>query len=129
MFGNYQNTDIDWKYKTEPEPGACLSSPEHRCAWPRGKVMGGTSAINGMSYNRGNAADYDGWAARGNPGWSYEEVLPYFKLSENNENIDEVDPRYHAAGGLLSIGYFPDNAPLTYALLQGGQELGEFVFI
>lgn len=124
LYMNYQNTDIDWKFKTEPESSACLSSPEHRCSWPRGKALGGTSVINGMSYNRGNAADYDEWAAQGNAGWQYDEVLPYFKMSEKNENIDEVDRRFHGVDGPLSIGYMPFNPVMTFAILKGGQELG-----
>lgn len=124
LYINYQNTDIDWKYKTEAEKNACLSSPEHRCAWPRGKALGGTSVINGMSYNRGNPADYDGWAARGNPGWEYNEVLPFFKLSEKNENFEGVDQRYHGDKGPLSIGYLPYNPAMTYSILKGGEEMG-----
>lgn len=80
--------------------------------------------INGMSYNRGNAADYDGWAAMGNEGWKYNEVLNFFKLSENNSNIEELDQRFHAAGGPLTIGYMPFNPLMAYQILKGGEELG-----
>lgn len=125
MFLNYLNTNIDWKYKTEPESKACFASPEHRCAWPRGKALGGTSVFNGMSYNRGNPADYNGWAAQGNPGWQYDDVLPFFKLSENNSNIDGLDPMFHGSNGPLSIGYLPYYPAMTFAILKGGQELGE----
>ena len=67
---------------------------------PRGKVLGGTSAINGMSYVRGQPADYDGWAAQGCQGWDFESVLPYFKRAEDNENGADA---YHGTGGPLAV--------------------------
>lgn len=124
MFLNYLGSDIDYKFKTEPEKGACLSSPEHRCYWPRGKVLGGTSVINGMMYIRGNPSDYDDWEAMGNPGWKWEEVLPYFKKSEDNLQIKEVDSKYHSTGGLLPVSRFPYIPPLSKAILQGAYQLG-----
>ena len=69
----------DWCYWTDPDDGIA-----GRCLqWPRGKVLGGSSAINGLLYVRGQAEDYDHWAALGNPGWSYSEVLPYFIKSDS----------------------------------------------
>ena len=64
-----------WTYGSEPDP----RTQERRIPLPQGKTLGGSSAINGLIYNRGQAEDYDGWAALGNPGWSFAEVLPYFK--------------------------------------------------
>jgi choline dehydrogenase-like flavoprotein len=60
--------------------------------------LGGTSVINGMMYIRGNPSDYDDWEASGNPGWNFESILPYFKKSEDNQQMNEVDPKYHATG-------------------------------
>ncbi|BAQ74180.1 choline dehydrogenase [Pseudomonas sp. Os17] len=74
------NPRTDWCFKTEAEPGLQGRS----LSYPRGKVLGGCSSINGMIYMRGQAADYDGWAAAGNPGWSWQDVLPLFKKSENH---------------------------------------------
>ncbi|MDP9529522.1 GMC family oxidoreductase [Pseudomonas protegens] len=74
------NPRTDWCFKTEAEPGLQGRS----LSYPRGKVLGGCSSINGMIYMRGQAADYDGWAAEGNPGWSWQDVLPLFKKSENH---------------------------------------------
>lgn len=125
MFINFIGSDIDWKFHTEPEKNACLSSPEQRCYWPRGKVLGGTSVMNGMMYLRGNREDYDDWAAMGNPGWSYDEVLPFFMKSEDNIQINEVDRKYHATGGMLPVSKFPYNPPMSYAILRAGQELGK----
>lgn len=127
MFLNYIGTDIDWKYNTEPERKACLASPEQRCFWPRGKVLGGTSVINGMMYIRGNKEDYDDWEAMGNPGWGYDDILPYFLKSEDNLQINEMDAEYHRSGGLLPVSKFPYHPPLSYALLRGATELGNCI--
>lgn len=127
MFLNFIGSSIDWGYNTEPEDGACLNSPERRCNWPRGKVLGGTSTMNGMMYMRGARADFDSWAARGNAGWSYEEVLPFFIKSEDNLQPGLVDAGYHGQGGPLSVTQFPYHPPLSHALLQAARELGQRV--
>lgn len=77
-----QFSPFNWGYKVEPQENACLGMIDRQCAWPRGKVVGGSSSINYMIHTRGNKLDYDRWAALGNEGWSYREVLPYFKKSE-----------------------------------------------
>ncbi len=79
------NPRTDWRYRTEAEAG--LNG--RKLVYPRGKVVGGSSSINGMIYMRGQKRDYDGWAAAGNPGWSWDEVLPLFKKSENHWSLDE----------------------------------------
>ena len=76
------NPRYDWRYMTEPDP----TRYGRRDLWPRGKVLGGSSSINAMVYMRGQPSDYDSWAALGNTGWSYREVLPYFQMCETNEN-------------------------------------------
>lgn len=76
-------------------------------------------------YIRGNKEDYDDWEAMGNPGWGYEDVLPYFLKSEDNLQINEVDSKYHRTGGLLPVSKFPYHPPLSYAILRGAQELGK----
>ncbi|XP_025205894.1 glucose dehydrogenase [FAD, quinone] isoform X2 [Melanaphis sacchari] len=124
MFLNFLGSSIDWSYNTEPEEMACLSSPERRCNWPRGKVLGGTSVMNGMMYMRGSRHDFDGWAKMGNPGWSYQEVLPYFLKSEDNHQATIMDAGYHGVGGPLPVGQFPYHPPLSLAILQAGLELG-----
>ena len=127
MFLNFIASDIDWKYNTEPEKSACLSSEGQRCYWPRGKVLGGTSVLNGMMYIRGNREDYDDWAALGNPGWSYKDVLPFFIKSENNLQVDEVGRDIHGTGGPMPVSKFPYNPPLSYAILKAGEELGKLI--
>ncbi|XP_064627624.1 glucose dehydrogenase [FAD, quinone]-like [Lineus longissimus] len=77
------HTEHDWQYKTTKQTRACLGMPNGECPWPRGKALGGSTAINGMLYVRGNRADFDDWEKNGVKGWNYEEVLPYFKKAEN----------------------------------------------
>ncbi|KAI5636589.1 GMC oxidoreductase domain-containing protein [Phthorimaea operculella] len=103
-FNNF-NSEVDWAYKPEPQAHACKSYVDGRCAFPRGKVLGGSSSINGLFYVRGNKLDFDEWAAAGNPGWSYEEVLPYFKKSENytGPQLSRDLKRYHSTEGYLSV--------------------------
>ena len=86
----------NWAFKTTPQPGL----DGRRGYQPRGKTLGGSSAINAMVYTRGHRSDYDAWAALGNPGWSYADVLPYFRRAENNERIADA---FHGQGGPLNV--------------------------
>src|SRR3569833_604206 len=80
-FGKtFADPKVNWCYETEPDPGA----GGRRIFWPRGKVLGGSSSINGMVYIRGQHEDFDLWRLLGNPGWSAADVLPYFKRAERN---------------------------------------------
>ena len=107
----------DWCYETEPQPN--LSN--RRIAWPRGKTLGGSSSINGMVYIRGHARDYDIWAQRGLTGWSYDDVLPYFKRAESNtRGADE----YHGADGPLNVTDENGTHPLYDAFVAAGQQAG-----
>lgn len=92
---------IDWGFWTEPQQHV----DGRKIYLPRGKTLGGCSSTNAMAYVRGNHADYDAWAALGNPGWSYREVLPYFMRSENFEQAGEVPQGYHGQGGELNVTY------------------------
>ncbi|CAG9863883.1 unnamed protein product [Phyllotreta striolata] len=126
MVVNYHgNKYVDWDYKTEPEPVACQGFPEKRCSWPRGKVLGGCSVINGMMYTRGTPRDYDNWEAAGNPGWSYKDVLPVFKSFEDNKEIGTlVEEEYHGRGGPVTTMRFIDQPPLAYDVLNASLEIG-----
>ncbi|KAJ8676427.1 hypothetical protein QAD02_012214 [Eretmocerus hayati] len=124
FFFNFLGSDIDWKYSTESEDEACLNKEDRKCYWPRGKVLGGTSVMNGMTYMRGSRKDYDDWARLGNPGWSYDEVLPYFIKSEDNAQVNDMDYGYHGVGGPLTVTHFPYHPPLSHALLAAGKEMG-----
>jgi choline dehydrogenase len=83
------NPLVNWNYSSEPEEG----TGNRRIHWPRGRVLGGSSSINGMLYVRGNPADFDGWAQMGCRGWTYDEVLPIFRKSENYKSGGEDDFR------------------------------------
>lgn len=96
---------------------------EQRCPWPRGRGLGGTTLINYMIYTRGHKKDYDNWAAQGNPGWSYEEVLPYFLKSENS-SLRFVDERYHSTEGPLNVEDARWRSKVVEAFILGGKELG-----
>ncbi|XP_033214565.1 glucose dehydrogenase [FAD, quinone]-like [Belonocnema kinseyi] len=124
MIYAIEQTDIDWNYRTQPDEHSCLL--DNGCAWPRGKVMGGSSSLNIMLYVRGNREDYDGWEKLGNPGWSYKDVLPYFKKSENNRNEDitKGNSTYHQTGGYLHVERFPHLSHDAKIILQGLEEVG-----
>ncbi|XP_011504679.1 PREDICTED: glucose dehydrogenase [FAD, quinone]-like [Ceratosolen solmsi marchali] len=117
---------IDWGYKTEPQKNSCRSYFDRRCNWPRGKVMGGSSTINALIYIRGHPEDFNNWARLGNTGWSYQDVLPYFKKSENNRNPEIVaaNPNYHNTGGYLTVEYLPYVDPNTNIILNAWNEIG-----
>ena len=116
-FPQLFKTKYDWDFATEPEPGLA----RRRIYLPRGKTLGGSSAINAMIYIRGNAADFDGWADEGAPGWSYQELLPYFIRSECNER---GDPRYHGHSGPLPVQDSRSMHPLVDHLIDAGSGSG-----
>lgn len=95
-----------------------------RCNWPRGKVLGGSSVLNYMLYVRGNRRDYDHWESLGNPGWGYDDVLPYFKKSEDNRNPYLARTKYHRSGGYLTVQESPWRTPLVVAFLDAGRQYG-----
>jgi choline dehydrogenase len=112
-----KNDAVNWCYETDPEP----EMHHRRIEWPRGKVLGGSSAINGMIYIRGQAADYDSWAEMGNEGWSYDDVLPYFKLAEHNVNGAN---EWHGVGGPLWVDNVPSKFDLADLYLQAAHDVG-----
>jgi choline dehydrogenase len=116
-FSKLFKTCVDWNYATEPEP----QLHNRRLYWPRGKVLGGSSAINAMIYVRGNRADYDHWRKLGNAGWSFAEVLPYFKKSENQERGAS---EYHGVRGPVNVADPRYVNPLTRAFLAAAEEIG-----
>jgi choline dehydrogenase-like flavoprotein len=107
----------NWHFETVPQPG--LNG--RRGYQPRGKVLGGSSAINAMVYIRGHRSDYDHWAALGNRGWSYEEVLPYFRRAEHNERLHD---RFHGQGGPLNVADSRSDNPYQQRYLAAAREAG-----
>jgi choline dehydrogenase-like flavoprotein len=107
----------DWDFSSDPEPGL----NDRRLYTPRAKTLGGCSSMNAMVYIRGNRADYDGWAADGAEGWSYDEVLPLFKRSEDNERGED---EFHGAGGPLSVSDSRANTPIADAVIEAAVKTG-----
>ncbi len=116
-FKTIHNPNVDWCYKTEPDPGLNGRSIE----WPRGKVLGGSSSLNGLLYVRGQPQDYDRWRQMGNPGWGWDDVLPLFKRSENNERGADA---FHGEGGNLSVSNMRIQRPITDAWVAAAQTAG-----
>ncbi len=111
----------DWGYVTEPEPHL----GGRRLVCPRGKVVGGSSSINGMVYVRGHASDFDHWAEAGAAGWSFADVLPYYKRLENwDPGGQGGDPSWRGASGPLHVTRGPRLNPLTRAFVEAGREIG-----
>lgn len=109
---------FNWNYQSDPEPYL----DNRRLTHPRGRVLGGSSAINGMVYIRGHARDYDNWAAGGLPGWAYQNLLPYFKRAERHTHGASA---YHGAEGPLAV-HAPDprDSPLNEAFLRAAEQAG-----
>jgi choline dehydrogenase len=106
---------VNWNYSA--------AGPDQRpIHWPRGKTLGGSSSINGMLYVRGNPADFDGWAQMGCRGWSFEDVLPYFRKSEDYKQ--GADPEYRGKGGPLKVEDYRTILPLTHHFIQAAQQAG-----
>ena len=108
---------LNWNLYTEREP----EMGGRRMFWPRGRMLGGSSSSNAMCYLRGHPADYDEWAALGNPGWSFDDVLPYFKRSENQERGPSP---YHGTGGPLNVADLRSPNRLTDVFVDAGVEAG-----
>ena len=111
------NQRLNWNYDTAPEP----QLDNRTLWWPRGKVLGGSSAINAMCYIRGVPADYDDWAAHGADGWNWDAVLPYFRKSEGNARGGNA---LHGGDGPLAVSDLRYSNPLSRAFIEAGRQLG-----
>ncbi len=112
------NPLVNWNYASEPEPG----SGNRAIHWPRGRVLGGSSSINGMLYVRGNPADFDLWSQMGCRGWSFDDVLPYFRKSEHY--VQGGDAEYRGQGGALKVEDYRTILPITHQFVQAAQQAG-----
>jgi choline dehydrogenase len=111
------NPRVNWNFASEPEEGTAGRAIH----WPRGRVIGGSHSINGMLYVRGNAADYDGWAQLGCQGWSYDEVLPYFRKSESYAHGEDG---IRGRGGPMPVADYDTILPLTHRFVEAAQQAG-----
>lgn len=117
FYRNIYNPKVAWYFETEPVP----EMHNRRISWPRGKTLGGSSSINGLIYIRGQRQDFDLWRQLGNAGWSYDDVLPYFRCAEDQEHGAND---YHGAGGPLGVSDLKTDHPLHDAFIAGAQEAG-----
>src|SRR5271168_4368020 len=117
-FGKlFTDRRYNWCYATEPQPGC----HDRNVIAPRGKVLGGSSSINGLIYIRGQAEDFDHWRQLGNAGWSYTDVLPYFRKAERNERLHD---EFHGSDGPLNVAERPYTNPLSHAFVEAAQQAG-----
>ncbi|ELR67671.1 Choline dehydrogenase [Photobacterium marinum] len=117
IIGMMHSKKMNWRYYTEKEPHL----NNRKLFWPRGKTLGGSSASNAMCYIRGHACDYDEWAALGNEGWNYQDVLPYFKKSQFQERGGDD---YHGGDGPLHVSDLRIRNPLSEAFIKAGKQAG-----
>ena len=117
FYRNIYNPRVAWYYETEPVP----EMNNRRIAWPRGKTLGGSSSINGLIYIRGQSQDFDHWRQLGNAGWSYDDVLPYFRKAEDQEDGENA---FHGAGGPLGVSSLRTPHVLHDAFIEAAQACG-----
>jgi choline dehydrogenase len=117
FYRNIYHPKITWQFETEPQP----ELGGRRLPWPRGKVLGGSSSINGLIYIRGQRQDFDWWRQLGNVGWSYDDVLPYFRRAENQERGADA---HHGAGGPLAVTDLRARHELHDAFIAAAVEAG-----
>ncbi len=116
-IANLSGPRFNWGYETAPQ----AAMKGRRLYWPRGRLIGGSSSVNAMVYMRGQPADYDHWRQLGNAGWSYAEVLPYFKKAERNERLRD---EFHGSDGPLNVAERPYTNPLSHVFVEAAQQAG-----
>ena len=113
----FSNSKVNWLYSSEPE----AELDNRKIIQPRGKVLGGSSSINGLLYIRGQPADFDHWRQLGNSGWSFEDVLPYFRRAEDQARGEDA---LHGVGGPLAVSDVCEPHPLCEAFIAAAQQAG-----
>lgn len=125
MTFSLQNTRVDWKFRAHSKR-ACKALV-NGCSWPRGKVLGGSSTINSMEYVRGHPDDYNHWSNLGNKGWDFQNVLPYFKKSENQQQaalFNYENGRYHSNKGPMKVDYLGQIGEIETLFITAANESG-----
>ena len=116
-FTKLSGPKVNWGFHTVPQP----QLDNRRMYYPQGRTLGGSTSINAMIYIRGQREDYDHWAELGNPDWSFEKVLPFFRRAEHNERLND---QYHAIDGAMNVTEQVQHNPLSKAFVRAAQELG-----
>jgi choline dehydrogenase-like flavoprotein len=126
VFFDLQGSSVDWAYETVPQMNSNQAMRKQRSKWPRGKVLGGSSSINAMAYIRGNPEDYNRWERLyGAKGWSWNDVLPYFKKAEDwGEGEGKGDEGFHATDGPLRVEYSKFRTPAAEWFVSAAKEVG-----
>uniref|UniRef100_A0AAR5PBV7 Glucose-methanol-choline oxidoreductase N-terminal domain-containing protein n=1 Tax=Dendroctonus ponderosae TaxID=77166 RepID=A0AAR5PBV7_DENPD len=125
LYTYMTKSSCDWGYYTTPQAASFLANTDQRGTYPRGKVLGGSTTINGAMNTRGNPKNYDEWAELGNDGWSYEECLPYFKKLERAEFSVDIDRQAHGFDGPVHVNIPEDTPILTKELINAFIEVGK----
>ncbi|XP_050517323.1 glucose dehydrogenase [FAD, quinone]-like [Diabrotica virgifera virgifera] len=123
IAGAFGTTLYSWGYKTEPQPGFCRGCTNHQIKWERGNALGGSTVINYMIWVRGNRRDYDNWADLGNPGWSYDDLLPLFKKIED-VHVAIKDEGYRGTGGPVTVTDVEWRTKVSGAYVEAAQQAG-----
>ena len=117
IIGLMRSKHLNWRYRTTPQ----TSLGNRELFWPRGRALGGSSAINAMIYTRGHANDYDHWQQLGNRGWSFQDVLPYFKLAQHQS---WGPTRFHGINGPVHVSDLPSPHDISHAFVRASMEMG-----
>ncbi|GBO12950.1 Glucose dehydrogenase [FAD, quinone] [Araneus ventricosus] len=120
----FTKTDLDWNFQTTSQVNAGRGLINRTFTMSAGKAIGGSSIINGLQSVRGNRKDYDNWAAQGATGWSFEEVLPYFKKLENNTDPEFVRNGYHGINGPVTMSKPKYDSELKIAVSEAAKQMG-----
>ncbi|XP_055644495.1 glucose dehydrogenase [FAD, quinone]-like [Toxorhynchites rutilus septentrionalis] len=124
LYPTLQKSNLDWKFETVPDSSFCQGMENKKCAWPRGKVLGGSSVLNAMMYVRGNSEDYDEWENLGNVGWGWKDVLPYFIKMENVRDPKIADKPWHGTTGPMTVELFRNRSVLEQYFIEAAKHLG-----
>ena len=116
-YSELNRSEVDWAFWTEPQPNL----NNRKLYLPRGKTWGGSSSTNAMAYVRGNKEDYNEWASLGNKGWSYDEILPFFKKSEHNQQFGAP---FHSSEGELNVTHANQIPPLAEKFVEACTQVG-----
>ncbi|XP_055604803.1 glucose dehydrogenase [FAD, quinone]-like [Uranotaenia lowii] len=127
LYPALQKSKLDWQYLTVPNPDFCQGMENNQCAWPRGKVLGGSSVLNAMMYIRGNPQDYDEWASLGNVGWGWNDVLPYFRKLENVRDPKISTKPWHGTSGPLTVELFKHRSVLQRYFYDAARQMGQVI--